>query len=160
MGFSSEESDVPVQDVQINCSRINHFMLNWGRCDIKEFKIPSPLSSNLVEICLIRCQIKEDLMPILGEFSQLRKLVLGRKTFAGKNIIFKEECFPGLISLKLENLMHLEHMEIYKNSMSNLFSLEIICCLRLKIIPHELKFLKTLTKLKFNMPKTFWCDSD
>ncbi|KAH9722464.1 putative disease resistance protein [Citrus sinensis] len=111
---------------------------------------------NLTELSLQYCFLTEDPLKELEKLPNLRALKLKQSSYLGKEMVSSSGGFSQLQFLKLSNLFYLERWRIEEGAMCNLRRLEIIECMRLKIVPSGLWPLTTLSNLKLGyMPFEF-----
>ncbi|KAM7486238.1 hypothetical protein LguiA_002247 [Lonicera macranthoides] len=111
----------------------------------------------LTTLTLESCQLKEDPMgTVLEKLPKLRSLFLKWNAYAGREMVCSESGFPQLRVLQIHRIRYLENWRVDEGAMPNLFSLEIISCPNLKMVPYGLQFITTLQKLKIRwMPEEF-----
>ncbi|PHT51054.1 hypothetical protein CQW23_10801 [Capsicum baccatum] len=110
----------------------------WLSGEIEELADLNNLPKCITLLVLQSAGLKEDPMPILGKFPNLKNLELSR-AYEGKNISCKGNDFGQLEILRLYNLKNLESWHLDGTAMSLIKSLSILECPKLKEIPEQMK---------------------
>ncbi|KAM3305042.1 hypothetical protein P3S67_011908 [Capsicum chacoense] len=110
----------------------------WLSGEIEELADLNNLPKCITLLVLQSAGLKEDPMPILGKFPNLKNLELSR-AYEGKNISCKGNDFGQLEILRLYNLKNLESWHLDGTVMSLIKSLSILECPKLMEIPEQMK---------------------
>ncbi|KAH6815920.1 hypothetical protein C2S53_005538 [Perilla frutescens var. hirtella] len=105
------------------------------------------ISSKLVSLCLLKCEIEDDPMPILGKLPSLTELRLYSRSFVGEEMTCPEFCFPCLKKLELNSLPKLKEWTVEEGAMPLLSQLDIACCPCLEMVPDGFSAIFALQKL-------------
>lgn len=103
--------------------------------------------SNLVELKLEFCFLREDPMLTLDKLPNLRVLKLMTNSYIGNKMTCSSGGFSQLEFLKLEHLYALEELKVEERAMPALKTLQIVDCDRMKTLLHELLKLKNLQRV-------------
>ena len=103
--------------------------------------------SNLVELKLEFCFLREDPMLTLDKLPNLRVLKLMTNSYIGNKMTCSSGGFSQLEFLKLEHLYALEELKVEERAMPTLKTLQIVLCYKMKTLLHELLKLKNLQRV-------------
>ncbi|XP_057781297.1 probable disease resistance protein At1g58602 [Salvia miltiorrhiza] len=106
------------------------------------------ISSKLITLQLLECEIEDDPMGILGNLPCLKYLYFSWKSFVGEEMTCPSNSFPRLNLLVLSQLPKLREWRVEAGAMPLLYELEIYDCSSLKMLPDGLSGISTLRKLK------------
>ncbi|XP_027152063.1 probable disease resistance RPP8-like protein 2 [Coffea eugenioides] len=110
----------------------------------------------LTRLRLSGTKIEEDPMGTLEKLPGLRRLVLGRNSFLGQEMICRSMGFPQLKHLELNGLGNLKLWKVDDGAMPKLLTLGIDECEQLEMIPDGLRCLTTLKDVSLaRMPEKF-----
>ncbi|KAL3507743.1 hypothetical protein ACH5RR_033125 [Cinchona calisaya] len=152
--LKEEEKIFPIKDF-FTCLSLHQFSVYGGKFEFQKVE-PLLFLSNLNDLSLLECEIQGDPMDFLGKLSNLKKLRLHSADLVDrKMLICDANAFPKLLSLTLYSVSKLESWVVAKGSVPNLSDLAITHCLKLKMIPDGLRYVRTLKKLDILMPKKF-----
>ncbi|CAL9225599.1 unnamed protein product [Arabidopsis halleri] len=102
---------------------------------------------DLAHICLRYCCMEEDPMPILEKLLHLKFVELSYRAFTGKRMVCSKGGFPQLFELNLSGQYDLEEWIVEEGSMPCLHTLTINECRKLKELPDEVIYIKSLKEL-------------
>ncbi|XP_057802456.1 probable disease resistance protein At1g58602 isoform X2 [Salvia miltiorrhiza] len=112
------------------------------------------ISSILVSLSLLECELEDDPMGILGKLPCLAALSLERKSFVGEEMTCPSNSFPCLKRLWLDELPKLREWRVEAGAMPLLTHLEICVCPNLEMLPDGLSGIYTLQELHiYGMPE-------
>ena len=106
--------------------------------------------SNLVELILNRCRLKQDPMLTLGKLPNLRALKLKNDAYFGKKITCSSGAFSRLEFLGLKTLTFLEELIVEESALPSLKTLQIYQCYQMEKLLHQLQKLKSLQQVKLD----------
>lgn len=147
--FISEEGFSILEEV-LMCPNLHALTLSM----VLIYKFPDcgiHASSDITEIKLIGCKIKEDPMEALGKFLNLKKLCLGYGAFVGREMIIRNRGFLNLEYLEFRSLPNLEEWRVDEYAMKNLSALTIRRCPKLENIPDGLTSISTLKSFEIEL---------
>ncbi|KAI3470057.1 hypothetical protein Pfo_026720 [Paulownia fortunei] len=157
--FTSPEGVAILEEV-LMCPNLHRLTLSM----VLIYKFPDcgrHVSSDLTQLKLIGCKIKEDPMEALGKFLNLRKLCLGYGAFVGREMIIHDKSFLSLEYLEFRSLPNLEEWKVDEGAMRNLSALTIRRCPKLEKIPDGLTSISTLKNLEIELaPKALADDRE
>ena len=104
--------------------------------------------SNLVELILGYCYLKQDPMLTLGKLPNLRALKLIDNAYIGKEITCSSGAFPRLEFLGLNGLANLKELIVEESALPSLKTLKIYGCFEMEKLLHQLQKLKSLQQVK------------
>ena len=104
--------------------------------------------SNLVELILDYCRLKQDPMSTLGKLPNLRALKLKNDAYIGKKITCSSGAFSRLEFLRLKGLIYLEELIVEESALPSLKTLQIYRCNEMEKLLHQLQKLKSLQQVK------------
>ena len=104
--------------------------------------------SNLVELILDRCCLKQDPMLTLGKLPNLRALKLIRNAYLRGKITCSSGAFPRLEFLRLNGLPNLKELIVEESALPSLKTLQISRCYQMGKLLHQLQKLKSLQQVK------------
>ncbi|KAH6774659.1 hypothetical protein C2S51_013063 [Perilla frutescens var. frutescens] len=105
------------------------------------------VSSKLVRLCLLECEIEDDPMGILGKLPYMRELYLYSRSFVGEEMTCPAFSFPRLKILVLDQLPNLREWRVEAEAMPLLSEIHISSCPLLEKVPDGLSCISTLQKL-------------
>ncbi|KAH0684892.1 hypothetical protein KY289_022644 [Solanum tuberosum] len=123
-----------------SCENLQRLWLSGG---IEELSDLVKLPKSITVLVLERAVLKEDPMPILGEFPNLKHLELSW-AYKGKEITCKANGFGQLETLTLGNLENLVSWHLHTTAMSVIKSLSIFWCPNLKKIPERMEHIAVI----------------
>ncbi|KAH0695345.1 hypothetical protein KY285_022442 [Solanum tuberosum] len=123
-----------------SCENLQRLWLSGG---IEELADLEKLPKSITVLALERAVLKEDPMPILGEFPNLKHLELSW-AYKGKDITCKGNSFGQLETLTLGNLENLVSWHLHTTAMSVIKSLSIFWCPNLKKIPERMEHIAVI----------------
>ncbi|KAH0680343.1 hypothetical protein KY290_022525 [Solanum tuberosum] len=123
-----------------SCENLQRLWLSGG---IEELADLEKLPKSITVLVLERAVLKEDPMPILGEFPNLKHLELSW-AYKGKDITCKGNSFGQLETLTLGNLENLVSWRLHTTAMSVIKSLSIFWCPNLKKIPERMEHIAVI----------------
>ncbi|KAK6161670.1 hypothetical protein DH2020_005051 [Rehmannia glutinosa] len=147
--FTSPEGVAILEEV-LMCPNLHGLTLSM----VLIYKFPDcgmHFSSELTQLKLIGCKIKEDPMEALGKFLNLRKLCLGYGAFVGREMSIHDKGFLSLEYLEFRSLPNLEEWRVDEGAMCNLSALTIKRCPKLQKIPDGLISISTLKNLEIEL---------
>ena len=100
--------------------------------------------SNLVELILDYCHLKQDPMLTLGKLPNLRALKLIHDAYIGEEITCSSGAFSQLEFLRLNGLTNLKELIVEESALSSLKTLQIYECDKMEKLLHQLQKLKSL----------------
>ena len=104
--------------------------------------------SNLVELILDYCRLKQDPMLTLGKLPNLRALKLKNDAYIGKKITCSSGAFSRLEFLRLNGLPNLKELIVEESALPSLKTLQIYSCYKMEKLLHQLQKLKSLQQVK------------
>ena len=104
--------------------------------------------SNLVELILEYCYLKQDPMLTLGKLPNLRALKLLADAYIGEEITCSSGAFSQLEFLRLKNLTNLKELIVEERALPSLKTLQIYRCYEMEKLLHQLQKLKSLQQVK------------
>ena len=104
--------------------------------------------SNLVELILNYCDLKQDPMLTLGKLPNLRALKLINYAYIGREITCSSGAFPWLEFLRLNGLPDLKELIVEESALPSLKTLQIYDCNKMEKLLHQLQKLKSLQQVK------------
>ena len=104
--------------------------------------------SNLVELILDYCRLKQDPMLTLGKLPNLRALKLIDDAYIGKKITCSSGALSRLEFLRLNGLPNLKELIVEESALPSLKTLQIYLCYRMEKLLHQLQKLKSLQQVK------------
>ena len=104
--------------------------------------------SNLVELILDYCHLKQDPMLTLGKLPNLRALKLIRNAYIRKKITCSSGAFSRLEFLGLKDLTYLEELIVEESALPSLKTLQIYRCYQMGKLLHQLQKLKSLQQVE------------
>ena len=107
--------------------------------------------SNLVELILDCCHLKQDPMLTLGKFPNLRALKLKNDAYFGKKITCSSRAFSRLEFLRLKALTYLEELIVEESALPSLKTLQIYECDKMEKLLHQLQKLKSLQQVELDV---------
>ncbi|GAU39270.1 hypothetical protein TSUD_72090 [Trifolium subterraneum] len=111
---------------------------------------------NLTTLTLYDTRLEEDPMPFLQELPKLKKLILGKNAFTGKEMYCNSKAFQKLLSLFLEHLPCIEIWRVDPGAFPNLSIIGIRGCNTFEIVPDGLTHMTNLTRMAIiEMPEEF-----
>ena len=120
------------------------FGTNMGSNSSYELIFPS----NLVELILDCCGLKQDPMLTLGKLPNLRALKLINNAYIGRKITCSSEAFSRLEFLRLNGLPNLKKLIVEESALPSLKTLQIYRCYEMEKLLHQLQKLKSLKQVK------------
>ncbi|MCD9643743.1 hypothetical protein HAX54_031412 [Datura stramonium] len=123
-----------------SCENLHRLWLSGG---IEELAELNKLPKSITLLVLQSAELKEDPMPILGKFPNLKHLELSW-AYKGKKLTCKDNSFGQLETLRLGNLEKLENWHLDTSAMSLIKSLSIFGCPKLKKIPERMEHIAVL----------------
>ena len=104
--------------------------------------------SNLVELILDYCFLKQDPMLTVGKLPNLRALKLIDSAYIGNKITCSSGAFSRLEFLRLKGLMYLKELIVEESALPSLKTLQIYWCNQMEKLLHQLQKLKSLQQVK------------
>ena len=104
--------------------------------------------SNIVELILDCCHLKQDPMLTLGKLPNLRALKLIDKAYIGEEITCSSRAFSQLEFLRLNGLPLLKELIVEESALPSLKTLQIYECNKMEKLLHQLQKLKSLQQVK------------
>ena len=104
--------------------------------------------SNLVELILAYCRLKQDPMLNLGKLPNLRSLKLINNAYIGRKITCSSGEFSRLEFLRLKELDNLKELIVEERALPSLKTLQIYECDKMEKLLHQLQKLKSLQQVK------------
>ena len=104
--------------------------------------------SNLVELMLDYCRLKQDPMLTLGKLPNLRALKLIDDAYIGEEITCSSGAFPRLEFLRLNGLPDLKELIVEESALPSLKTLQIYECNKMEKLLHQLQKQKSLQQVK------------
>ena len=104
--------------------------------------------SNLVELILDHCHLKQDPMLTLGKLPNLRALKLIDEAYIEKKITCSSGAFSQLEFLRLNGLPDLKELIVEESALPSLKTLQIYRCYEMEKLLHQLQKLKSLQQVK------------
>ena len=104
--------------------------------------------SNLVDLKLNYCHLKQDPMLTLGKLPNLRALKLIHNAYIGEEITCSSGAFSRLEFLRLKDLDYLEELIVEERALPSLKTLQIYRCYEMEKLLHQLQKLKSLQQVK------------
>ena len=120
------------------------FGSNMGSNSSYELIFPS----NLVELILDCCRLKQYPMLTLGKLPNLRALKLIHDAYIGEEITCSSGAFPWLEFLRLNVLTDLKELIVEERALPSLKTLQIYSCYQMENLLHQLQKLKSLQQVK------------
>ncbi|KAM0995240.1 hypothetical protein ACFX19_010792 [Malus domestica] len=142
--LSFPDEVVDVRQLILSCRRVQKLHVEGRIEKLPEYHLFPP---NLAKLTLWGSNLEEDPMPTLERLPNLR-ILSGWQMFAGKKMVCSNQGFPKLKSLLLRGFSNLEDWTMEEGAMPSLCRLEISSCIKLKMIPDSLRFVKTLQELE------------
>ena len=124
--------------------KLHIFGTNMGSNSSYELIFPS----NLVELILDFCRLKQDPMLTLGKLPNLRALELKNNAYIGRKITCSSGAFSRLEFLRLKDLDYLEELIVEERALPSLKTLKIYECNKMEKLLHQLQKLKSLQQVK------------
>ena len=124
--------------------KLHIFGTNMGSNSSYELIFPS----NLVELILDHCHLKQDPMLTLGKLPNLRALKLLADAYIGEEITCSSGAFSQLEFLRLKNLTNLKELIVEERALPSLKTLQIYRCYEMEKLLHQLQKLKSLQQVK------------
>ena len=104
--------------------------------------------SNLVELILSYCHLKQDPMLTLGKLPNLRAVKLIHDAYIGEEITCSSWAFSQLEFLRLNGLPDLKELIVEESGLPSLKTLQIYRCYQMEKLLHQLQKLKSLQQVK------------
>ncbi|XVF45452.1 hypothetical protein PTKIN_Ptkin02bG0207600 [Pterospermum kingtungense] len=155
LSVDSEERTDPRHLTHLLTGCLNVYELSIS-AEINKLPDLQHISQSIAYISLSRSRLDEDPMPSLEKLPKLRILEFSEDVFMGMVMICSATGFVLLESLTISSQKNLEGLRVSQGAMSNLRSLKIADCRKLKMLPDELRFITALKELKIEkMPPAF-----
>ena len=104
--------------------------------------------SNLVELILNCCHLKQDPMLTLGKLPNLRALKLINNAYIGEEITCSSGALSRLEFFRLNGLANLKELIVEESALPSLKTLQIYRCNKMEKLLHQLQKLKSLQQVK------------
>ncbi|XP_047948478.1 probable disease resistance protein At1g58602 isoform X1 [Salvia hispanica] len=145
--FTTSEEGLMKLKQAFTCPNIYALRVCVKLGNLLEKCISDIVTSKIVKLSLLECEIEHDPMGILGKLPSLRELYLGPKSFVGEEMTCPASSFPLLKTVSLARLPNWRKWEVERGAMPLVAEVTITRCPRFEKIPEGFSNIQTLQKL-------------
>ncbi|XP_057766252.1 probable disease resistance protein At1g58602 [Salvia miltiorrhiza] len=145
--FTTSEEGLMKLKQAFSCPNLYFLRICVGLGKLLEDCISDIITSKIVKLSLLYCEIEHDPMRILGKLHSLRELYLGPRSFVGEEMTCSALSFPLLKKLSLARLPNWREWRVDQGAMPLVTEITIGRCPRFEKVPEGFSSIQNLQKL-------------